>query len=150
MRDVHMGSLEIGRAPEVLTASGIGSCIAVILYDPGKKLGGLAHIMRPKYEGQKTEHLFKFADHVIPEMLKRILAEGANRDSIHAKIVGGANMFGDVFGDGLDIGHENTEAAKEILNKLGVHITDEDTGGHIGKTVYFDLSTGLLDVRFKM
>lgn len=150
MREVHMGTYAVDKAPAVLSATGLGSCIAVILFDAGKKIGGLAHIMRPKYEGQKTDQLSKFADHAIPEMVASMLEQGAVKDNIHAKIVGGANMFPDAEGFGGDIGMDNTKAAEEVLKRLSVHLADKDTGGHIGKTVYFDLSTGLLDVRFKM
>lgn len=149
MREVHMGTYAVDKSPAVLSAAGLGSCIAVILFDANKKIGGLAHIMRPKYEGQ-TGELAKFADKVIPAMFEEMLKIGSNKDDVHAKIVGGANMFPDTAEFGGDVGVQNTVAAEEALKNLGVHITDKDTGGHVGKTVYFDLSTGLLDVRFKM
>ena len=44
---VAIGGGVIAQGKAVLTTFGLGSCIALILYDPSTSIGGLAHIMLP-------------------------------------------------------------------------------------------------------
>ena len=44
---VGMADLNLCKSPDMITTIGLGSCIGIALYDPVKKIGGLAHIMLP-------------------------------------------------------------------------------------------------------
>ena len=44
---VSIAESKIDRAPTVLKAYGLGSCVAVALYDPGTRLGGMGHMLLP-------------------------------------------------------------------------------------------------------
>lgn len=81
-------------------------------------------------------------------MLKDVLALGANRARLVAKIAGGAQMF--AFQNATDImrvGTRNAEAAKKILKDLNIKIIAEDTGGTYGRTVSIDLNDGVYKVK---
>lgn len=81
-------------------------------------------------------------------MLKDVLALGANRARLVAKIAGGAQMF--AFQNATDImkvGARNAEAAKKILKDLNIKIIAEDTGGTYGRTVSIDLNNGVYKVK---
>ena len=43
--NVNMGELKVVHNPVILQSIGLGSCIAICLYDKTKNIGGLAHIM---------------------------------------------------------------------------------------------------------
>ncbi len=60
----------------------------------------------------------KFADTGIEELLKKVIAAGASKTRLVAKIAGGAKMF-EVSGlsDVGNIGARNAEAAKKILKE---------------------------------
>lgn len=135
-------------ADDTLKSYGLGSCVAVALWDPDSGIGGLAHVMLPDGDAADgaDEKPGKYADTAIRAMLRRMVEKGAAYTSVEAKIAGGSDMFEfESFGEGVGI--RNTAAAKEELGKLGVPIVSEDTGGQRGRTVEFDTSTGTLTVR---
>ncbi|MCX6819248.1 MAG: chemotaxis protein CheD [Candidatus Aenigmarchaeota archaeon] len=124
----------------VLEAIGLGSCVAVCLYDKGKKLGGIAHIMLGKSEGFDVNPM-RFADKAIDAMLKELLKKGCKQNNLTAKIFGGASMFSNIK-TSMEIGNNNVNAVKAILKKYGIKIIAEDTGGTHGRSVWFDLDNG--------
>ena len=44
---VRVADMAVATADEVLVTVGLGSCVAIMLYDPEAKVGGLAHILLP-------------------------------------------------------------------------------------------------------
>ena len=146
---VGMSDYNVSSAPSTIISYGLGSCIGISLYDPQAKIGGLLHIMLPdSTQARPTENPAKFADTGLPLMLKDVLALGANRARLVAKIAGGAQMF--AFQNATDImrvGTRNAEAAKKILKDLNIKIIAEDTGGTYGRTVSIDLNDGVYKVK---
>ena len=141
---VGMADLKVGRAPDTLTTLGLGSCIGLTLYDPVSKIGGLVHYMLPDSTKLKNNtNIAKFGDTGIRELLKQVLASGANQRRLVAKIAGGACMF-EMSGlsSAGNVGARNAEAAKEILKELKIPLVAEDTGLNYGRTVELKCETG--------
>ena len=91
---VGMADLNICVSPDGITTLGLGSCVGIAVRDPVTKIGGLAHIMLPdSTEIKNNSNIPKFADTGIEELIKRIVAKGAARSRLVAKIAGGAQMF---------------------------------------------------------
>lgn len=146
---VGMADYKVGRSPSTLISYGLGSCIGVSLYDPQRKIGGLLHIMLPdSTQARSSENPAKFADTGIPLMINDVIALGASRSRLVAKIAGGAQMF--AFSNATDImrvGTRNAETCKQILKRNGIRVIAEDTGGNYGRTVSIDLNTGSYKVK---
>lgn len=141
---VGMADLNICKAPDTITTLGLGSCIGLTLYDPVTKVGGMVHYMLPdSTKVRNNGNIAKFADTGIDELLNKVLAAGANKTRLVAKIAGGAKMF-EVSGlsEVGNIGARNAEAAKEILKKKGIRLAAEDTGLNYGRTVELHCDTG--------
>ena len=141
---VGMADLKVGRAPDTLTTLGLGSCIGLTLYDPVSKIGGLVRYMLPDSTKLKNNtNIAKFGDTGIRELLKQVLASGANQRRLVAKIAGGACMF-EMSGLSSvgNVGARNAEAAKEILKELKIPLVAEDTGLNYGRTVELKCETG--------
>ena len=99
---VGMADYKVGRSPATLISYGLGSCIGVSLYDPIRKIGGLLHIMLPdSTQARASDNPAKFADTGIPLMINDVVALGATRARLVAKIAGGAQMFS--FSNATDI-----------------------------------------------
>ena len=134
---VGMADLKTGKAPDVLTTLGLGSCIGIALWDPTTKIGGLAHIMLPdSTKIRNNSNIAKFADTGITELVRQMEEMGVSRRRIVAKIAGGARMF-EVSGSTSvgNIGEKNALASKQKLKELGIPILAEDTGLNYGRTV---------------
>ena len=141
---VGMADLKVAKAPDTLTTLGLGSCIGLTLYDPVKKVGGLVHYMLPDSTKVKDNtNIAKLGDTGMRELLKQILAIGANQRRLVSKIAGGACMFET---SGLssigNVGARNAEQAKLVLKQLGIPLVAEDTGLNYGRTVELDCNTG--------
>lgn len=141
---VGMADLKVGRAPDVLTTLGLGSCIGLTFYDPVTKIGGLVHYMLPDSTKLKNNtNIAKFGDTGIRELYRQVLAQGANPRRLVAKIAGGASMF-EMSGLSSvgNVGERNAEEAKLMLKELKVPLIAEDTGLNYGRTVELNCETG--------
>jgi len=76
-----------------------------------------------------------------------MLAEGANKHNIVAKIAGGAQMFSFSNNSILNIGERNVLATRKKLKDLGIRIVSEDTGGNYGRTILLNSEDGSLTVK---
>ncbi len=146
---VGIADYKVGKAPSRIISYGLGSCIGISLYDPVTKIGGLVHVLLPNSkEAYASENPAKFADTGIPLLVEKVVAFGASRSHLQAKLAGGAQMF--QFSNPspiMTVGARNCENAKKALQQCGIRIVSEDLGGTYGRTVEIDLSTGLYKVK---
>jgi len=148
---VDMARMKITKAPNKLVALGIGSCIVITLYDPILKIGALAHTMLPSSAaGVESRNPLKYADKAIDEMIRKMKAMGSMVQDLEAKIVGGANMFPSIKSKAIAMGEENINAVKKKLEKEGIRLTGEATGGGVGRSVEFDIGSGVVTIRIKI
>ncbi len=143
-----IGEMKIAHNPGLLIVMGIGSCIALALYDGYVKVGGIAHIMLPDSRGgRRTKKSCKFADVAVLILLEEMLRHDAKKKQIVAKIAGGASMFSVM--DTLQIGEKNAIVVKEALKEEGIKLVAEDIGGNYARSVILDTCTGELTVKAK-
>ncbi len=149
MIKVGMADLNVCIPPNGITTLGLGSCVGIVLYDTARKISGMVHVMLPDSNKiRNNENLAKFADTGIDELIRRLLAMGAARNSLIAKIAGGAQMFAfNSNNDMLRVGDRNVEATKEKLNSLKIPIIAEDTGANYGRTIEFYPESGELIIK---
>jgi chemotaxis protein CheD len=143
---VNIAEIKVAHNPSELICLGLGSCIAIVLYDPKRKIGGLAHVMLPhNRKKENSDHPGKFADTAVKELIKNMQKLGANIKQIHAKIFGGANMFSSInYSNKKSIGELNTLAVIEELKQFGIPILAQDVGGNSGRSIYFSTVDGLV------
>jgi len=146
---VGMADLQSSCHPCIITTLGLGSCVGIALYDPGKKIVGLAHIMLPSSQQAKNNtNIAKFADTAIVKLVDDMIKLGASKNQIVAKIAGGAQMFS--FSDSSEImriGARNVAATKETLEQLKIPVLAEDTGGNYGRTIELFSEDGRLLIK---
>jgi chemotaxis protein CheD len=132
----------------VLVTYALGSCIAVALYDPISRAGGLLHFMLPESKldrDKAAQNPFMFADTGIPLLLRALETVGGNARRMVVRLAGGARVMDSqgVF----EIGKRNYLAARRILWKAGVMIRAEAVGGNVSRTTRLELATGRMWVR---
>ena len=149
MIKVGMADLNVCVSPNAITTLGLGSCVGIVLYDPLKKIAGMVHIMLPdSTKILNNENKAKFADTGIDLLIRQLVAIGADRRVLNAKIAGGAQMFAfSANNDMMRIGERNVEATKLKLQQLGIVIKAEDTGSNYGRTIEFYPENGMLLIK---
>ena len=146
---VGIADCQISQDPRsVIVTHALGSCIAVSIYDPVARVGGLLHFMLPESSLDKQKALerpFMFADTGIPALFKSAYAAGAEKKRLIVRVIGGAQVLDS---EGVfNIGKRNYLACKKILWSAGVLIDAEEVGGSISRTVRLDLANGKLYCR---
>jgi chemotaxis protein CheD len=131
---VRMGELAASSsAGDLLVSLGLGSCIGLALLDRGRGVAGLAHVVLPESDGREANGGWKYADHAVPELLRRVVALGARKVRLEAVLVGGASMFGAT--PTLDVGARNATAVTAELRGLRIPVSAAVTGGSKGRTI---------------
>jgi chemotaxis protein CheD len=134
----------------VLVSYGLGSCVALCLWDATRSVAGMAHVMLPMATGPTTPGSTpaKFADHALDVLLAELSRLRVDRGRLVAKIAGGAQMFGAAGqADILAVGKRNVERIKHLLQANQIPLVAEQTGGRAGRTVSFLPTTGRLFIK---
>lgn len=144
-----MGHFAVSQRDGVLAAIGLGSCVAVILYDPEVRLGALLHVLLPSHSlSRQQDNPARAADTAVPVLIEAMIAHGADPDRLMARLVGGSTMFADLMPSGaVHIGERNVVACRAGLRDAGVPIVGESVGGKRGRSVWFDVARNVVTVR---
>jgi chemotaxis protein CheD len=144
MQYVQPGQMVLSAEPRTLSTI-LGSCVAVCLWDRTTGAGGMNHYLLPSRPGS-TPSSPRFGDVAVPELVNGLLALGGRRESVDAKVFGGARVLHG--GDGAEhLGLRNAETAIDMLRREGIAVVGGDVGGRRGRRVLFDLRTGEAWVR---
>lgn len=138
---VTIGEYKVLKGRGVLKVLGLGSCVGVCIYDPVSKVAGLSHVFLPYSKNPSDSTSGKFADTALVMLINELVAKGARRDYLRAKIAGGANLLEDIGDSFLDIGKQNVQAVEEILSELKIPVIFKDVGGKKGRTLWIDVAT---------
>ncbi|MCX7711905.1 MAG: chemotaxis protein CheD [Clostridia bacterium] len=126
----------------------LGSCVALTVYCPIKKVLGMAHIALPKSDIQPEKRRAQpgyFADTAVLLLLDKICLEyGCKKETLVIKLFGGANSIRPA--DLFKIGIKNVKAVKKLLAEHNLKCLVEDTGGTVSRTVEADAETGEVSV----
>jgi len=132
----------------------LGSCVAIVLYNAEKNIGGMCHIMLPEKKDFSAELNGKYATDVIKMFLKEIEKSKTKPSDYTVKIFGGSNMFTaherhikdlseNVVRKSInEIGQKNVNKAKELLALHRFNISGESTLGSKHRKIYFNLWNG--------
>ncbi|MBI4146813.1 chemotaxis protein CheD [Candidatus Woesearchaeota archaeon] len=134
---VNIAECRVAGGNAILESVGVGSCVVVCLYDAGKKIGGLAHILLPGRKSSHEKNPLRFVYAALDAIVKQMRSRGCK--SIIAKIFGGASMFPTIQNS---IGNDNVKSVRKKLHAENIRIVAEDVGGSQGRSIWFDVSTG--------
>jgi chemotaxis protein CheD len=145
---VRVAELRSGLADDTLITVGLGSCVAILLYDAEARVGGMAHILLPSPAlSRKDSNPAKFPQTAVPRLLELMAANGAKPQRITARLAGGASMFAALAPPGtIQMGERNLVAARQVLNTHRVPLVGEAVGGDFGRTVRLRVCDGRVEI----
>lgn len=122
----------------------LGSCVAVVLWDEGSKIGGVNHFMLPSWNNKGNPDV-RYGDVAITELHDKVILAGAVKRRLVAKFYGGASML-KLDQAVFNVGQRNVEMAKLKLSELNIPVVEEITGGVLGRKILFNPLDGKVKV----
>jgi len=143
--NIMQGETKVSDDPNAVLTTVLGSCISACLYDPVAKVGGLNHFLlaEPGSGDTDVSSLQRYGVYAMEVLINAMMAMGATRSNLKARIYGGASLR-----DGFrDIGATNALFARRFLRDERIALVGEDVGGHGARRVEFRPTLGLARCR---
>lgn len=141
---VNMGEIHVLQGTGILTTVGLGSCVGVTLYDQQAKVGAMAHVFLSESQPTRDPNAIpgKYADTAIPELIRVMVRNGAQRRRLVAKIAGGAHLFSNITGNRISVGDKNIAAVIEHLQNEKIPLKGKDVAGNKGRKMRLYVESG--------
>lgn len=124
----------------------LGSCVAVCLYDPVLRIGGINHYMLPLWNGQGLASP-KYGNIAIEKLIKKMQHLGSKKHNLKAKVFGGGEVITSNISQ-FHIGQRNIQLAKDLLKEYNIPIISSSTGGKHGRKIIYFTQTGEVMQRY--
>ena len=138
-RNINPGGWAIETERPISTL--LGSCVAVCLYDPKLKLGGMNHFLLPSRTSSDNSDfdIILNGDYSMEVLVNGLLNKGAKKARLIAKAFGGGTIISSI---NLDIGGRNSAFAHEWLERESIPLVASDFNGPWSRKVVFVPQTG--------
>lgn len=131
----------------------LGSCVAVTLWHPEWRVGGMCHYMLPVDPSAAARASLdgRYGDEALAHLVRESTRDGSTPAEFEAKLFGGGRMFRtserrrDDFE--LQVPSRNVRAGRELLQHHGFACSAEHVGGYGHREVILDLPSGHVWVR---
>ena len=134
---ITQGERAVGRDPNMVISTILGSCVSCCLWDPKAGVGGMNHMLLTV--STKSTGICNLAGINAMELLiNDILKLGGSRDRLRAKAFGGARMVAGL----SDIGQINSAFTLDFLEKEGIRCETHSLGGDSARHIMFWPSSG--------
>lgn len=141
MARVKPGEVYVTRADEWIVTT-VGSCVAVCLLDMEGRVGGMNHVMLPGRSGKGDAYPLRYAGNAVPELIDQVRRWGRQAGELKAWIYGGGSAMAN-----SETGTRNVEAVWAELDRAGISVMEDDTGGRISRRVMFHPRSGSVFVK---
>lgn len=122
----------------------LGSCVAITLWHPVLRVGGMCHYMLPERgPGRAMARDGCYAEDAMLMFLEELRRCGTRPAEYRAKLFGGGRMFADMGTEGLpDIGEKNIAAGRLLLEQYGFTVMCEHAAGPGHRNLIFEIHSG--------
>jgi len=137
---IHPGEYYVSSREDIYIATVLGSCVAVALYDPISKLGGLNHYLLPgTFKGfNAADPSGRYGVYAMELLINEMLKNGAYRRNLRAKAFGGGNVLSST----NKVGSNNARFALKFLETEEIPLDAQDLESDIARKVLLEPSTG--------
>jgi len=137
------GQLHVADRPATITTI-LASCIAVCLFDPRRRIGGMNHFLLPHALTNDGSPAARFGSSATQLLIDQLLAMGTRPRDLQAKVFGGASVIHAVAAnrDGILLGEANARCAFDLLAQAQIPVVASDVGGKRGRKIIFRTDDG--------
>jgi chemotaxis protein CheD len=136
-KHITQGEWAVGKDPEEVISTILGSCVSCCLWDPLAGVGGMNHMLLTVTNADKR--MCNLAGINAMELLiNDILKLGGKRERLRAKAFGGAQMVAGL----SQIGRLNGDFTMDYLQKEGIRCEGRSLGGTAARHLMFWPATG--------
>ncbi|HKU36674.1 MAG TPA: chemotaxis protein CheD [Polyangiales bacterium] len=131
----------------VLAARALGSCVALLAYDPRERVAGMLHYLLPAAELSRADADQRpglFADSGIDLLLRTFRERHCPPHRLVLKAAGGARAFQT---DSFEVGERNILALHAALRRRQLSLAASALGGTDARTVHLHVGSGAVRVR---
>lgn len=124
----------------------LGSCVAISLWHPRLRIGGMCHYMLPHrpngYHGEPLDG--RYAEEAMHMFMRELQRSGTATGDYQVKLFGGGQMFParSQVNRHSGISQRNMEAGRELVVRHGFSLRAHDMGGEGHRNVILDLWSG--------
>lgn len=143
---VMQGQALVSSEAHIEFSTVLGSCVALCLYDPEVRVGGMNHFLLsepPPGLAATTAIDEHYGVYLMELLVNQMLGIGAHKSRLRAHLYGGANVNRNM----MRIGSANAEFAQGFLRREGIMLMREDLGGTNARRVDFRPASGLVRCR---
>ncbi|HEX8989139.1 MAG TPA: chemotaxis protein CheD [Rhodocyclaceae bacterium] len=138
-RNINPGGWAIETERPIATL--LGSCVAVCLYDPGLKIGGMNHFLLPSRSTSTNADadVILNGDYAMEVLANGLFNKGARKERLVAKAFGGGTIVSSIR---MAIGERNADFARDWLEREGIPLLASDFAGPWSRKIVFVPQTG--------
>lgn len=126
----------------------LGSCVAITLWHPQRRIGGMCHYLLPARKGPPpAQPEGRFGEEAVAMMVKWLRLAGTEPHEYEAHLYGGADTQPGSARSDLGIGERNIEVGWQLIDQYGFSLQAVDVGENIPRNVVMNLVTGEVDMR---
>ncbi|MDF8334301.1 chemotaxis protein CheD [Novosphingobium cyanobacteriorum] len=142
---VMQGQALVSAEPQVELTTVLGSCVALCLFDPDARVGGMNHfLLAEPPAGMPTSAVDEhYGTYLMELLVNQMLGKGARKMRLKAHLYGGANVNRNM----MKIGTANAEFARGFLQREGIDLVRSDLGGTAARRVDFRPASGQVRCR---
>lgn len=123
----------------------LGSCVAITLWHPMFRIGGMCHYLLPNdSQNNRDSNLDgRYADNVMQLFMREIRNAGTHPSEYQVKMFGGGNQFTHYAPQNdQNIPERNIQSGKDLLLRHGFNLTSHHLGGNGHRNVILDMWSG--------
>ena len=121
----------------------LGSCVAITLWHPARRVGGMCHFLlpgRPRAAGNTLDG--RYGDEALEMMMAALRRTGLAPFEFEAHLYGGADTMPEGAGIKLNVGERNIEQGWTLIDQHGFALQGVDVGENVPRSVQLTLASG--------
>jgi len=119
----------------------LGSCVSITLWHPARRIGAMSHFLLPDGRKKAGAKPGMYGTDAMQLLMEGLEQHGVPLAQCQGKIFGGAAMF--PRNDKVrDIGSQNGDFARAMLQHQGIHVVSESLFGEGHRQLIFTIRSG--------